>query len=96
MKIKTNNRLAHYQVELGELREQTYALQATCGHLEQEIGVLNNYLLSNNGDSHSRTLLRCKMKEFRSLQSKINRNIRRMNTLTRQISIEGMKIQRGR
>lgn len=96
MKIQTNNRLAHYQVELNEVSEQTYMLQVNIGHLYQEINVLSNYLSANSGDLHSRNMYKAKVKEYRSLKSKVNRNTRRIETLRRQIALEGSKMMRGR
>lgn len=96
MKIRTNNRLAHYQVELNEVSEQTYMLQVNMGNLYQEINVLSNYLSVNSGDLHSRNMYKAKVKEYRSLKSKVNRNTRRIETLRRQIALEGSKMMRGR
>lgn len=96
MRIQTSNRLAHLQVELNETSEQTYMLQSRQGHLYNEIQVLERYLAVNNGDLKSRSMYRDKVREFKKLQTQINRNNRRMITLRHQISIEYSKIQRGR
>lgn len=96
MKLQTNNRLAHYQVELNEVQEQTIMLQARLQPIQAELANLQSYLSCNNGDKYVRQQYKRKVMEFRSLCTKIRKNSVRINTLQRQIMCEASKIQRCR
>lgn len=96
MKVQTQNRLAHYQVEYQEIREQTCMLQNQFGYLQNQLVNLQQYLSVNNGDKMARQNLRQVQRNLNSTKSQIFRNMRRLSTLERQISVEGSKVMRGR
>lgn len=92
MRIQSNNRLAHYQVEFQELQEQTAMLNAQLPGLQQQIASLEQYLSCNAGDRKARQNYSQVRQRYNSTCSSIRRNAMRMQTLQRQIAIEGNKI----
>lgn len=96
MKVQTQNRLAHYQVEYQEVREQTCMLQNQMSYLQNQLINLQQYLSVNNGDKMARQNFRRVQRELNSAKSQIFRNMRRLSTLERQINTEGLKVMRGR
>lgn len=88
MKIQTNNRLAHWQVELQELQEQTSMLNAQLPGLQSQMQQLQGYCSVNGGDRKAMQSLRQLQQRQRQIVSSINRNQRRMATLQRQIQAE--------
>lgn len=96
MRIATNNRLAHYQVEYQELNEQTAMLRNQLPGLEAQIAQLGNYLSVNGGDRMARSEYAKLRQRYSSISSAIRRNIVRMQTLQRQIAGEANKAMYGR
>lgn len=96
MKIQTNNRLAHYQVEYTELQERLNLLNGQEYNVMNEINQYNTYLGYNNGDRLARQSCRSANQRLRSIRSEKMRIARRLNTLTRQMQIEQNKIRYGR
>lgn len=93
MKVQTGNRLAHLQVELQELIEQTNYLKLQIQPKQMEIANLENYLKYNNGDRRISSDYRKACNELRSLMIKINTNNRKITKLNFRIQQEGMRIQ---
>lgn len=96
MKIQTGNRLAHYQCELQELKEQTMMLQQSLTWLDKECSNLYQYLQYNNGDRQARKKYSNKLRELRGTQAHILRNGRRMQNLQVRIQQEAVRIGMGR
>ena len=104
MRIATNNRLAHYQVEYQELNEQTAMLRNQLPGLEAQIAQLGNYLSVNGGDRMARSEYAKFRQRYSSISSAIRRNIvlhfhycpTHYQTLQRQIAGEANKAMYGR
>lgn len=92
MKIQSQNKLAHYQVEYQEVTQQSQMLQAQLPNLQQQIANMEAYLRVNNGDRKARTDYSNLIKRYNSLNNTIKRNSMRLETLSRQIAIENQKI----
>lgn len=93
MKIQSQNRLAHYQLEYQELMEQTNMLIAQLSTAQAEVANLFAYLQCNDGDRRARSDYSKAIQRVNHLQSSINHNNLRCVTLQRQIAIENNKIQ---
>lgn len=96
MKIATQNRLAHYQVEYNEICEQNVVLNNQLLLQQQEFNNLQRYLNCNQGDARARQQLRKCSRDLCSTQTKLRQNNIRLGTLTRQIDVERRKIMTGR
>ena len=96
MKIATNNRLAHYQVEFQELQEQTAMLNAQLPGLQSQIASMEQYLRANGGDRKARAEYSKLRQRFNATSTSIRRNTVRMQTLQRQIAGECNKAMYGR
>ena len=91
MRIATNNRLAHYQVEFQELQEQTAMLNAQLPGLMSQIQQTYAYLQVNGGDRRARQQYSELNRRYNSICASVRRNTVRMQTLQRQITGECMK-----
>lgn len=96
MKIATSNRLAHYQVELQELQEQTAMLNAQLPSLQAQMVTAQQYLRMNCGDRRARASYMEIQRRYNSTCTSIRRNTIRMQTLQRQIAGECNKAMYGR
>lgn len=96
MKIATQNRLAHYQIEYNEICEQSGILNNQLLLKQQEYNNLQRYLSCNQGDKGVRQQFRQCAKDITSIQSKLRQNNVRLATLSRQIEVEKRKIMTGR
>lgn len=96
MRIDTNNRLAHYQVEYTECCEQASILQRQIQIKTIEVNQWLAYLNSNNGDAKSRAKYREATRDLSALHTQLRRVNSRLITLQRQINVERNKIQRRR
>lgn len=96
MRIATTNKLAHYQVELQELQEQTAMLNAQLPGLTAQIQSIEQYLSVNAGDRRARAEYTKLRQRYFSTCSAIRRNSTRMQTLQRQITGEANKAMYGR
>ena len=88
MKIATDNKLAHYQVEVNEINEQLGMLNQQYMIQQQQVQQLGSYLSMNNGDTQARQRYRKATQELGSIGTKIRQKQRRLQTLQRQIMIE--------
>lgn len=88
MKIATNNKLAHYQVEFQELQEQTAMLNGQLPALQSQIASMEQYLRVNGGDRKARGEYTRLRQRYNATCTSIRRNTVRMQTLQRQISGE--------
>lgn len=88
MRIQSNNRLAHYQVELQELQEQTAMLNAQLPGLQSQIVSMQHYLSQNCGDRKARGEVSALQRRYQHMCTSIRRNSVRMQTLQRQITAE--------
>lgn len=96
MKIATQNRLAHYQVEYDECCQRGAILQQQRNTKLMEVNQWASYLSINNGDASARKNWRRAQQELRSIDSEMRKLQVRLATLQRQINTEKMKIQSGR
>lgn len=96
MKIGTQNRLAHYQVEFQELQEQTAMLNAQLPGLMSQLQSIEQYLRMNGGDRTARANYNGVRQRYNQTCTAIRRNTMRMQTLQRQIAGECNKAMYGR
>ena len=92
MKIGTQNRLAHLQVEYQELNEQTMMLQNQVAPLNASIQQYQNYLSYNQGDRVSLKKYREALNRHNSLLNQIRRNQNRLANLSMQITREMQRV----
>lgn len=92
MKIGTQNRLAHLQVEYQELNEQTMMLQNQVAPLNASIQQYQNYLSYNQGDRESLRKYRESLNRYNSLINQIRRNQNRLANLSMQITKEMQRV----
>lgn len=93
MKIATNNRLAHLQVEYDETLQQSQVLMNQQVFKNQELAQLVNYLNFNAGDRNARQRYRDLVRELNHIQSELRKNDKKLVSLQRRIGIEGANIQ---
>lgn len=96
MRIQSSNRLAHYQVELQELQEQTAMLNAQLPGLQAQMQTMQQYLMANGGDRRARSEWSKLQQRYNQTCTAIRRNTTRMMTLQRQIAGEHNKAMFGR
>ena len=95
MRVGTQNRLAHYQVEFQELQEQTAMLNAQLPGLMSQIQSLEAYLRANGGDRTAKQNYNNARSRYNQTCTAIRRNTVRMQTLQRQIAGECNKAMYG-
>lgn len=96
MKIQTQNRLAHYQVEYNECCEQGQLVQRQIQAQQIVVNQYMAYLQRNAGDKNARKQYNEACRELQKLNTQSRHIQTRLATLQRQINMEKMKIQRGR
>lgn len=93
MKIGTDNKLAHLQLEYNELYEQTCTLGAVANTTLNMVRYYETYLSSNGGDRSAIAEYRKAITKYRSVVSQINRNNYRLQSLIRRINEETIRLQ---
>ena len=92
MKIATENRLAHYQVEYQELQEKIRVQTSLLAPLQSQIQQLNSYLQYNNGDRAAMKNYRRLMCEYNSTINSIRRYTMRMQSLAVRMNNENYRV----